>query len=110
MSFEDLIESVVRKVVREELRGAGGASSSAKALTRRQAERAMGVGRTKLQELIAQGEIKTVRDNPRLVPATEIERYCEPRRQKPRRRAAPHAPQQGTQNVDTLRETLRRGG
>ena len=110
MSFEELIENVVRRVVREELR-APVSTVTAKALTRRQAERALGIGRTKLQELIAAGELKTVKHNPRLVPASEVERYAQPRRQKPRRRAPPSpAALSGTQNPDAIRDALRRGG
>lgn len=106
MSFEELLESVVRRVLREEMRGS---VAGAKALTRRQAEKAMGVGRSKLQALIAAGAIKTVKDDPRLVPASEVERYCQPRRQKPRRRVAPQPRVDGDQDFDSLDADLRRG-
>lgn len=106
MSFEETLEAVVRRVIREEM--GRSSATNAKALTRRQAERAMGIGRSKLQDLIAEGAIKTVKDNPRLVPASEVERYCQPRRQKPRRRALPSpTAQAGTQNPDALRDALK---
>lgn len=108
MSFEETIEAVVRKVIREELRATGSSAVGAKALTRRQAEKAMGIGRTKLQELIATGDIKTVKNNPRLVPASEVERYCTPRRQKPRRHVRPTPRIEGDQDFDSLDADLRR--
>lgn len=107
-AFLDELVSAIADAVAERLAKRGPATVNAKALTRRQAERALGVGRTKLQELIAAGELKTVKDNPRLVPASEVERYCQPRRQKPRRRVAPRTPPAGTQNPDALRDALRR--
>lgn len=106
MSFEETLEAVVRRVLREEL---GGRTASAKALTRRQAEKAMGVGRSKLQALIASGDIKTVKDNPRLVPVSEVERYCQPRRQKPKRRVVVKPAVGGDQDFDSLDADLRRG-
>lgn len=104
--WRELLTDIVKEAVREEL-GHAGAASNAKALTRRQAEKAMGVGRSKLQDLIATGAIKTVQDNPRLVPASEVARYCQPRRQKPRRTARPaQSPQSGVADGSTTRERL----
>lgn len=99
----------MREVLREELGSLRAQPANTKALTRRQAEKAMGVGRSKLQELIAAGTVKTVKDNPRLVPTSEVERYCQPRRQKPRRRAVSRPPPQGDQDFDSLDADLRRG-
>lgn len=103
--LDSLVEAIADAVAQRLATRA--APTHAKALTRRQAEKAMGVGRTKLQALIAAGEIHTVKDNPRLVPASEVERYCQPRRQKPRRRATPVRPAPlGTTDPEAAREML----
>lgn len=111
-AFRSVLLDVVREVVRGEL-GKRGPAANAKALSRRSAEKAMGIGRSKLQELIARGEIKTVAGDPRLVPMSEVERFCQPRRQKPRRavRALP-APSGTTDSEATrarLADAIRRG-
>lgn len=107
MSLDEALRQAVREVLREELGQLRPVATNAKALTRRQAEKAMGVGRSKLQELIASGAIKTVKDNPRLVPSSEVERYCQPRRQKPRRRTSPAAPPPvGTTDPERARQML----
>lgn len=110
MTTEAILSGLVELIadaVAERIAKRAGSSVNAKALTRRQAEKAMGIGRSKLQELIADGAIKTVKDNPRLVPASEVERYCQPRRQKPRRAyRPPAAPQAGITDGETTRQRL----
>lgn len=110
MTLDEAFRAAIREEVREAVRAElGGKSPGAKALTRRQAEKALGIGRTKLQTLIASGAIKTAKDDPRLVPASEVERFCQPRRQRPRRRTPPAQPtDEGTQNPEALQDALRR--
>lgn len=58
----DALVNAIADAVADRIAKRSPAASNAKALTRRAAEKAMGIGRTKLQQLIATGELKTVKD------------------------------------------------
>lgn len=77
----------LRAVIREEISRLP--ATEPHALKRTAAAKAMGISTGKLDGLIASGKVRTAED-PRLVPMSEVKRYCAPKTPRQRRRLGGH--------------------
>lgn len=108
-----LIEAIAKKVAAEMVpRHESVAPAFVRALPRKQACVAMGIKKSKLADLITEGVIKTVENDPRLIPVSEIERYCAPTQTKrrPRRAAKFVPPRDNRQDAEAIRAANRDWG
>lgn len=83
-----------------------------KAVKRREAARLMGIGVTKLDQLIAAKKVHTTEDA-RLVPMSEVRRYCEPKTPRQRKPSVghrvrnKHIDQQSDEAIADMKRALR---
>ncbi len=85
------------------------------AVKRSVAAKMMGIGTTKLDELIAAGKVSTAEDE-RLVPLSEVRRYCAPKAKRQRRPSVglramrKHVDTQGDEAIAEMKRALKAGG
>jgi len=73
--WEKTLEVVIRRIVRQELRPQLGPL----ALPTAAAAKRMGIGLTRLRELLRAGGVRSCEGSSRLIPVSEIERWTAPR-------------------------------